>query len=237
MEKAWKDDQQQLYIPTTRSCCRGRESIENKNQHGSSKTYHIYQHVQFRTVMFFGFSGERLKSTSILNCWMYKISLWHDISFTHKGALGRVPFANKQDFLPFAPFIHLQMTLLKAGPSRFNLIGDYMFIAKISLFVLVAQKDKKTDTHVKRQRDRKGLCVWSLGHFQWILFTLLCFHHVHCLPHYHQHTKSLFCWRDIAACPQLSVQPAARAGRWMRRESAEFDAIGSGLPSSAPSSS
>ena len=177
MEKAWKDDQRQQNIPTTRSCCRGRESIENKNQHGSSKTFHIYQHVQFRTVMFFGFSGERLKSTSILNCWMYKISLWRDISFTHKGALGRVPFANKQDFLPFAPFIHLQITLLKAGPCRFNLIGDYMFIAKISLFVLLGgpqrQKDRHTSEKKYRQRDKE--CVWPLGHIQWILFTLLCF--------------------------------------------------------------
>ena len=236
MEKAWKDDQQQQNIPTTRSCCRGRESIENKNQHGSSKTYHIYQHVQFRTVMFFGFSGERLKSTSILNCWMYKISLWRDISFTHKGALGRVPFANKQDFLPFAPFIHLQMTLLKSehnmeGVFYLNLIGDYMFIAKI--FVLLGGPERQKDRHTCEKTKRQE----GIGHFQWILFTLLCFHHVHCLPHHHQHTKSLFCWRDIAACPQLSVQPAARAGRWMRRESAEFDAIGSGLPSSAPSSS
>ena len=33
--------------------------------------------------------------------------------FTHKRALGWIPFTNKQYFLSFALFIHLQMTLLK----------------------------------------------------------------------------------------------------------------------------
>ena len=112
--------------------------------------------------------------------------------FTHKRALGWIPFTNKQYFLSFALFIHLQMTLLK----------------------------KKHDKEKWRMK-RAMLCLSVASFF---VTTLIIFITIL------KNTRSCLFLRYHGVPPTEYVQPPRR---W-RRKSAEFDAIESGLPSSAP---
>ena len=112
--------------------------------------------------------------------------------FTHKRALGWIPFTNKQYFLSFALFIHLQMTLLK----------------------------KKHDKEKWRMK-RAMLCLSVASFF---VTTLIIFITIL------KNTRSCLFLRYPGVPPTEYVQPPRRR----RRKSAEFDAIESGLPSSAP---
>ena len=82
-----------------------------------------------------------------------------------------------------------------------------MFITKIYLLALLgAQKDQKTDRHLKINAAREDKeewsfeCEWQLGGLQWIFFTSLCFlitMSTAFLTFISTH-EAFFCRRDIA---------------------------------------